>query len=198
MLFKVASWALVVLAFCVLTGYKTTSPDLPVTRLQGSEALVQQPVDPHKPKLMSVIGTVTSVGTNLQGQTNIKLQADDGTPLIVTVSPTIYVPRTRAGSRIQVEGNIITPGVISLPNQYSIKQLEPLYSNNTERVVVKGELTYISSGPRGILANISQDDEYIATVFIPDAIYRGSVSGQHVTVTGYYRSNGRIYAEEVL
>lgn len=197
-MFKAASWALVVGAFCVLSGYKSHVPDVAVNHIQGIQATKHQKLNPHQVELISVIGTVVTTVVNDKGQTNVKLEADDGTPLTVTIPPTVNVRVPRVGARIQVEGQVIMPGVVSIPNHWNLKVLAPSYKKNS-REIIQGDINYLSESYKGILANISHDETYVETVFIPSSVeFDRNRFGSHIAVTGYRQANGRIYVEEIL
>lgn len=197
-MFKSASWALVVLAFCVLSGYKSHVPDIAINHIQGIQATKLQKLDPHSQQLVSVIGVVVTTNINERGQANVKLEADDGTPLTITISPTVSVEVPKAGTRVQVEGQVIMPGVLSIPNHWNLKVISPRYKTGT-REIIRGDINHISESYRGILVNISRGETYKETVFIPRSLnFSRSQLGSYVTVTGYRQANGHIYAEEIL
>lgn len=193
---RISSWVMVSVAFCILTGYKGYVPDIPVNNMQGIQA-TKYKVDPHHPELVSVIGVIVTRSTNEKGQCNIKLEADDGTPLVVTIPPTVTASVPHVGTRIQVEGTVITPGVISINNYWNIKTLAPSYKFSN-RVVLNGIINHISDSRKGTRANISQNDTYAESLYIPKNLrFETSLFGQEVTVVGYRQANGIIYVEEI-
>ena len=90
----------------------------------------------------AVTGTVVSKKIAESGQgTVLKVEASDGTPLTIYLSPEARAPKIRLGARYRFTGSSLGPGVLSVDKPQSVTLMESL-TTRMERLHVRNGFAY--------------------------------------------------------